>query len=277
MLGLAILAYLRPSDPVHPMRLDFLSLAIPVPLWLIGFVVLGVAGIVFALVLWARKQVVAPPSVVKTIDPASLKIIDLPAVRPGQPQNRLESIPHADAIKPDGEQQIEIVSPDKVGLKIAWHSNDDSSGLLATPVNHSLNAVQKFRVRILSARSYDSDFEDYRDGRSFRAYSNVDPNAVEAKCNGKPLWIVRKSIGESDLLVGNDQGHPLKWPENDHSSVHRWLLSLDFCAEIAPSPQRKLPSLLRPCVYTLVVTWQPSSNKFGIDKIANETPVSVDQ
>jgi len=40
--ALALLGYLHPVDPTHPVRLDFLSKAITLPLWLLGISVLAI-------------------------------------------------------------------------------------------------------------------------------------------------------------------------------------------------------------------------------------------
>lgn len=93
LIGLAILTFVRPPDPAHPMSFDFLSLAITIPLWLIGFVVLALVGTIFALVLWARRQVT---HITKTIDLASLNIIDLPGPRLSVPSDRPETKTLAD-------------------------------------------------------------------------------------------------------------------------------------------------------------------------------------
>jgi hypothetical protein len=49
-LVVAIVAYLRPPDPAHPIRLDFLSKTISLPLWLCGVVVVGIVAITTVIV-----------------------------------------------------------------------------------------------------------------------------------------------------------------------------------------------------------------------------------
>lgn len=64
VIVITILAYIRPPDPAHPVKLDFLygEISISIPRWILFLIMVGVtAGAVKVYKLAARKPVVLAP------------------------------------------------------------------------------------------------------------------------------------------------------------------------------------------------------------------------
>ena len=290
MLILATLAYVRPSDPTHPMRFDFLSLSIAVPLWLIGFVVVGVIAAILTVILWARTKTNKAP-VRKTIDPEELRVIDLPrafgsadAQTSQSPKKRADQAKAPTPIVANPQDEFSLVSPDKTEflasspdhffLKISRYENEHAKGLLATVHNVGLLTIARITLRIISARSYDSRHSDYRDGITFKATAFTQQQQISGSESGAGMWFVRKSPSNSHLLAGSEESSPLKWPSNDNSVGHRWLVHLDVNGTRLPTPANAIPVALRPIDAEVILLWNKETNEFFIEPYQQPAPAS---
>ena len=110
-----------------------------------------------------------------------------------------------------------ISSPDDFTVRIVREEKTAIKGLILNIVNERLAAIGKTRLIIRSARSFDSRKNGYRDGRTFKPFDTTEQQPIEASCNGKGVWFVHKRRSHPHLFAGNDDQHPLEWPDSDKS------------------------------------------------------------
>jgi predicted nucleotide-binding protein len=171
----------------------------------------------------------------------------------------------ANPLLADGAEEFIADSPDDFSLKITRYEDNGGKGLLLGVENRRLSAIAPYRMRILSARSFDSRQNDYRDGRLFNAFSGTVTKPIEASCPGENIWLVRKKPDSSHLTAGNQNANFLEWPASDKSYLQRWLLSIDVSTQTIPKPNTNaIP--LTPIALQIVVIWNPEKNEFFIEE-----------
>lgn len=182
------------------------------------------------------------------------------AARDVQPPNPLMA---------DGSAEYLVASPDGFTVRIVHEQNESIKGLMLSIVNERLSAIGQTRLIIRSAQSFDSNKNAYRDGRTFKPFDNTNPGPIEAGYSGKGIWLVHKRASHPHPFAGNDDQHPLLWPDNDRSTFHRWLVSFEVLALTVP-PQNNDPGMqLKTVKQTIVLVWNPSKDEFFIDQHAN--------
>jgi hypothetical protein len=172
----------------------------------------------------------------------------------------------------DGGGEYAFASPDDFIIRIAREENDTTKGLLLSVTNDRLSAIAKTRLIIRSARSFDSTKHEYRDGRMFKPFDKVDPDPIEAGYSGKGIWFFHKRSSHPHVFAGNDDQHPLIWPENDKSTVHKWLVSFEVLAFTVPAKQSDPGIPLKTVKQTIVLAWNLSKNEFFIDEAPEQRP-----
>lgn len=185
-------------------------------------------------------------------------------------------VPKVEPFLPDGGFELVVPSNDDYSIKFYRFVTEgsDMKGVMMI-TNDRLSAIGRNTIIIRTARSFDSRHNDYRDGRAFGAFSRTEPNAVEAGCSGKPTVLVRKTSSVPDLMVGNDDQNPLKWPENDNSKIHKWLLNLTVDALTVEIPNRTPATPLAPINVTFVLVWDTEQNEFFIEPPPASAPTSA--
>lgn len=252
--------HIWPVDPAHPMSLDFLSKSIVISPWLAALaLVVAIAATARITYRLAGRQ--AAPTQRSTIEAASLRVIDLPKSVPSATQSPTASVQVVSPTK----TYFSIISPDGLRLTVERYENQDGKGLLATFHNEGLMTIARTNLRILTARSFDSKHNDYRDGVPFAAITIPQMDPIPGSESGKGIWLLRKAPSASDLRIGNDQDRYLKWPTNDTSTIQKWLLHIDYGAQLFAKAPGAAPSPLeRTEVYT-VVAWNRDTNEFFIE------------
>jgi hypothetical protein len=148
-------------------------------------------------------------------------------------------------------------------VKVFCFQNKDNVGFLLQVSNERLTAIGQHRLFVRAAESFDCSHQAYREGR-FNQFSET-AGVIEACCNGPGMWLIRKQTGAENLRIGNDDQHPLLWPESDKGRTQRWRLSVEGQASTAP--RSGTPSVpLVPVKLTLVVNWTPEKNEMLIEQ-----------
>lgn len=167
---------------------------------------------------------------------------------------------------PDGATELVLSSPDAFAIRISRYEDPGQKGLLITLQNDRLAAIGTSTISVLAAQSFDFRHKAYRDGRRFVAFSCSDAGPIDASYPGKGIWLVRKQVSDGNLAIGNESGHPLEWPPNDGSPIHKWLLSLKVTAQTVATRDRPNPIPLAPITAKLVVLWNREENEFFIEQ-----------
>lgn len=166
----------------------------------------------------------------------------------------------------DGSTEHKIASPDDFIVRIVCEGVNTTKGLTLNVINDRLSAIGKTRLIIRSAQSFDSRKNGYRDGRAFRPFDHTEPDPIDAGYSGKAVWLVHKRSSHPHLFAGNDDQHPLFWPDNDKSTIQRWLVSFEVLAFTLPAQQGDPDIPLKSVKQTISLAWNPSKNEFFIDK-----------
>jgi len=266
--ALAVIAYLRPPDPAHPVKLDFLwtSVSLSMPLWLaLLTAVLAVAIVVYIVNRYWRRVSQAVPENSQEIQQRNHEITTLKASiarlegRKPAPRAAASAAPEIHAA--NGE--LILNSPDDIAVKVTPNEWQHLKGYIISVVNHRLGAINRVKFTVYSAQSFDTRHNAYRDGRDFNAFARIEPDPIDASHSGRGLWFVRKDRG-LPLLVGDDSDHPLRWPDADPATVQRWRLTIAIDSQTVPMKESDAIVLLRQVKMTLILTWDKEKNEFGI-------------
>jgi predicted nucleotide-binding protein len=155
-------------------------------------------------------------------------------------------------------------SPEDIEVRIERNEWQHIKGLVIVIVNHRLTAIGRIKTVIQTAQSFDARHKGYRDGREFSAFANIEADAINAGCSGKALWFIRKDRAPT-LLAGNDDQHPLGWPDTDQSAMQRWLLSISIDAQTVPTNSGLTAVPIQAANCRLVVTWDRDKNEFFVE------------
>ena len=170
----------------------------------------------------------------------------------------------------DGSTEYKIVCPDDFIVRIVREGDNTTKGLILNVINDRLSAIGKTWLIIGSAQSFDSRKNGYRVGRAFRPFDHTESDPIDPGYSGRAVWLVHKRSSHPHLYAGNDDQHPLFWPDNDKSTIHRWLISFEVLAFALPA-QHGDPGLpLKSVKQTIRLVWNPSKNEFFIDKASEQ-------
>jgi hypothetical protein len=263
-LILGVLAYLRPPDPAHPARLDFLSKTISIPIWVAAIVVVGIVAVSAVIFRTFRKGTIVPENAKGRSGQS--------AHRPDNATDTEHQIPHPlysiDAL-PDRSQlcgdAFKVNSSDKFTLHLTTEQHGDTKGLMLRISNEALRAISEIIVTIYTAQSYDRLNKDYRDGMEFNAVRIVNHGIVGASASGNPTWLVAKKDEMPHLFVGDSLANVLKWPPNDKSTFQRWRFKLAVMASThaASAAQKAVP--LSPIKLLIDIGWEAEKNEFSVE------------
>jgi len=291
-LVVGILSYVHPADPAHPMSFDFLSKAIQMPPWLVvvgALLVSGATGLIVRRKIYQtlpmaplstnsafvrendllkkqntdlHSQCVQLRSEVELLRKQPIKRTELPYGPPPLPAFSPEVARIVDQML--YEEICSFESPDNYAVHILKHGEAETRGVMAKFTNDSLKVIPGYTITFRSARSYDSRLGDYRDGKTFTAYSFSSQEVIHAGESGTPQWIIRKIDKMPHLHVGTDNDHPAIWPKNDRSTLQKWLLSVHAVAltEVGPHSRQGLA----PIPLELIIVWDPAKNEFSIEQ-----------
>ena len=267
-LCLAILAYLRPPDPAHPMRFDFLSHTVSLPLWVAIVAILGIGAITAAAMRLLRgnpapdmiseSSPVPPRPSVATVTPiASQRAASTPTA---------VQTPHTEGLtitpNPAG---LRVDSSDDVSVQIGRHEAANLMGFTITFINERLSAISHVGVLIASAQSFNERKNDFRDGASFNPARLTYPDIIQASFSSRPMWLVRKEPSSQHLFAG-DGGQSLIWPDNDLSSVQKWRMSISAYAKTVPIGKAQSAVQLKPIEFEILIIWHREENEFFVEK-----------
>lgn len=167
----------------------------------------------------------------------------------------------ATEVIPDGSG-IVLTSVDEFSVRVRFSSAGRVRGITATVVNDRLDAIVVTSLNVRSARSLDTNHQDFRDGAEFNPVSQNLSELVQAACSGNPMWLVRKEPSVQYLLAGNDGAHAMTWPQNDKSDLQQWKISLEVSARLWDRGSGR-GTVLQPIKSDLLVQWNTSLNEFG--------------
>jgi len=167
-----------------------------------------------------------------------------------------------EAIDAQREHDLVFTSPDDFLVKIFPHEDSDTKGFILTVINNRLTAIGQYRLLVRTGQSYDSRHNDWRENR-LNVFSGVSTQPIPASCTGQNMWLLRKIKSGAELLVGNDNGHPLPWPENDKSVIQTWLLATEVTAQTVSKPNTN-PTPLAAVNLKLIVRWKTTDNDLEI-------------
>jgi hypothetical protein len=135
--------------------------------------------------------------------------------------------------------------------------------------NNTLGPISHISVGVLTAQSYDEQLKDWRDGRPFKPFRNEYSSTLDSGHITSVMWLLRKTntIGGGVLMIGSvAKGEAqLKWPNNDKSKVHQWLLSLSIFTQTEPPDDHHKPVDLEPINIKVIGIWDPHKNEFSMD------------
>jgi hypothetical protein len=172
----------------------------------------------------------------------------------------------------DRRNTIRISSPDHYSVNIMAEESGAMKGLILVISNERLNALASYKVVIRSGQSFDSKHSDYRDGIEFIPFSFAAAEPIFSSSNGKGLWFIHKRPESAQLFTGNDDGHILRWPDNNKSLVQKWRIGLEAVAFQLPKPkdtsQPPNPIPLKPIQAYIVIIWNTAQSSFHIESHA---------
>src|ERR1700761_7343292 len=236
-LVLAVLAYVRPPDPAHPMRFDWLSRTVSMPLWLAAVISLGIMAIT---VVFVRARVTRFGGRKKAPDiPECSSLPEIRTQSDSQKESKEQKIqtsqielpPRLENGKGRGDESFIVSSAEGYSVEVQKHRWEQTRGLVLQIMNQRLSWIARYRITVRTAQSFDASHKDYRDGVGFKAVFIQRNEPIEASGRNSPIWLIRND-GKSDLLfVGEDNSSPLRWPVNDKSREQKWKLSLSIDAE----------------------------------------------
>jgi hypothetical protein len=262
VIALTVYIWLHPYDPKSPPYLG-----VPAIFWgwlsTWGPPLLSALCLGFALWVYSKAKVIAhsAPVVPKAPTQAKTSADTTPAAVP-----RSIDPPYLEHGQAKGDEAFTISSDDLYTVKVQKHSWENTRGLVLLVSNERLSWIEKIKITVYSAQSFDAKLKDYRDGHAFRAVVMQQPDPIEASGLGKAIWLVRKDGNSDQLLVGDDSRAPLKWPSNDLSPIQRWIFSVGIDGMTVRTPA--VPSKpLRQIKFKFTVDWDKATNEFSLVSI----------
>ena len=170
---------------------------------------------------------------------------------------RVNHISQISRVPPVRGDHLSIESPEHFVVKFISHETNDTKGFLVTIDNNRLKAIARWRLKVLTGQSFDSDHKAWRESRlnSFQVDSS---KSIPAKESGESIWFLRRTKFDPHLLIGTDNLHPLPWPQNDKSLLQRWLVRLEITSQESTNPDHPTP-LPAVCAH-LIAEWNTSTD-----------------
>ncbi len=265
--GVAVVAYVRPPDPAHPLRFDWLSRTVSVPLWLLGVVIVGIASATRAMF---RPRLVKSVDEIKRVSqgpvPSTIATSTHTLGAPAPANDQTVDPPFVENGRGNGDETFEMQSPDHYSARIQKHSWEKTRGLAIIISNERLSWIAKYKITIHTAQSFDYRHQEYRDGLAFKPVIIQKPVQIEPSGIGKAIWLLRSDGSKDGLYVGEDNVAPLKWPAGDLSTTHKWKFTATVYAEAITQPTSEMRALT-PIDFGFSVMWDTVNRDFSLDKI----------
>jgi hypothetical protein len=260
VIALTVYIWLHPYDPKSPP-----TWGVPAIFWgwlstwgppLLSALCLGFALWVYSK---AKALVNSAPAVIENT-PARQQ--DRAATIPASIVRSVDP-PHLEHGEASGDESFSISSDSLYTVKVQKHSWENTRGLVLVISNEGLSWIEKIKITVYSAQSFDAKLKEYRDGHAFQAVVMQQPNPIEASGIGRAIWLVRKDGNSDQLLVGDDSRAPLKWPSNDLSPIRRWIFSVGIDGMTVRTPA--VPSKpLEQIQFKFSVDWDKATNEFSL-------------
>jgi predicted nucleotide-binding protein len=166
---------------------------------------------------------------------------------------------------PNGSHEFIATSEDRFFIRITRLENKQIKGLILGIENRRLDVIAPYRIRIMSARSFDYDHQKYRHNDNFKAFVTTTTSPTQPACRGDNTWLVRKVFDRPHLQAGNSSGYEMEWPNADNSPLQCWLLKIDVSTKTIARPGEN-PVQLQPIELDLPLVWIPEENEFFIEQ-----------
>lgn len=165
----------------------------------------------------------------------------------------------------DSAMNTELIatSDDDFSCRIYKFQSDSARGIMLIVNNNRLDPIEKIRIVILNSQSFDSRHSQFRQSSNFNAVSIVRPEVIQPSSSAKQAWLVRKDVTGKHLMAG-DSTQPMPWPDNDHSAVQKWRLSIQIDASTVPRNALERAFVLKSISKNIVVLWNKAENKFSV-------------
>jgi hypothetical protein len=277
---LALFAYLRPPDPAHPTRFDFLSRSISIPFWLCAVLAMGIATGSAALTRWKIKSRANPglnfperatgPTPLPS-KPASTAFSPLASASPATlaPKSSQSAVANPTTSSDPGAVRFETT--DFLVLHIRRQTSPDQNALVLVVDNNRLDAIEHIDTIIYSACSFDSNHNQFRTVPAAAGARMVLHDVIHPSSSSKPVLIVAKRRVDQYLMMGDTTSNVMKWPENDKSAVQRWKFSLSVAARTYAKNSSQISTPLRLTKLELIVRWDSAANSLYIDSLIPES------
>jgi hypothetical protein len=285
LILLAVLTFVHPPDPAHPVSFDFLSKSIVLPPWL---ALLIIALVISLTTLVVRRRTIPaspPPTPISFVDYKAendalrrrLDVTDSQArhmagPKAEEPPKQSQSDARPNAFHPsawDSEcKKLILKSPEGLSLEIDWYQTD-TYGLLAYVCNNTADELASYRLEVAEAESWSQTHQKF--------LPNVLPNRPPI-LSGKNLKAIHKTDGGKWLLrafqdglstkltigANNDQKNTLTWQTGEPTSIEIWRLTLAVSYDREVSPQRSNQHGLPPKY--LLVRWDSIAKTIWMKK-----------
>lgn len=257
---LAAIAYLRPPDPAHPIKFDFLSttLSVSIPLWLLALtVIILLTAAFFAVRAYTRKTSPPPQPSGHTPNPP---VAMMATKHPDRPpiDHHLDYSP----FRFDPEQKLLRLNAGEV---IALEIDGMQSGTLGftlAAVNTSSKVIASYQIEVSEAKSWSQAHQEFLDNPRFNRKpvqrgANLEP---VSKANGQWLIRVVSTPKGQTLTLYNDDSTPLVWPNDDLTGRETWRLTLVSVYVLKPQD----PTITALPICYLLVRWDRKNSTLAI-------------
>ena len=272
-LAVGVISYIRPPDPSHPLRFDFLLQRVSFPLWGTILGVIAIAGGAYGIgVRKARKSSIAPlpiekPSA-KSIAPAnSSPTMTQPAEKPIA---KATPSPTTSRIVSQGREEFALETPDHYTVRIRRHRDQTLNGLVMSVDNNRLEAITKVSLTIFTVQSFSARHGQFREPFGFSAARMLYQGNIGAESSGMRFWILRKDDAKLYLLAGDDHTHLMAWPNGDPVETQKWRMRLQLKCETVPTNAGTPAKAFSTQPFNVIVNWNSVTNEFFIEQEPSE-------
>jgi hypothetical protein len=261
LLGTAVLGYLRPPDPAHPTRFDFLSKTVCLPFWLVVISAVGISAITAFVIHLKQRLRNTSAQKPRQEDLSTARPIE--SIQPPAPAGIRVNATAKVATQHPGRSLI-VVSPEYFAIEIEEQEHQDTNGLIFKIRNDRLEGISGIKLTIYKAQSFDSRHGQFREPQA-TAILVIQPDRIAPSSYGKLSWLIAKKRPKRYLFAGDSASHDLAWPENDKSEIQRWRLTIAVDAQTTVPGEDLSP--LAQLKFTADVDWSTTTNQFSIRQV----------
>lgn len=285
-IGLAILQYVRPPDPAHPMSFDFFSRSIVMPPWLAAIILAVAVTVTAAVVRWrfAPSRATLPRAEdQKTIDGqkaeierwrskaivAENQVRVLVKGKPEQPTPKSFVTRGLTADNKTFEWDVECKL-----LKFSWTEGISleidtkviGSGLVLAVMNDSPEYIASYTVEVAEANSWSDAHKTFLPNHSFNRRAINSGKNLGPMSRNNAQWLVKelRTNDRIQLSIGDDGNSPLSWPNNNPTAVEIWRLTLGVSYDRLLNLGKDNPTGLPP--EYLLIRWDRENHSIAMMK-----------